>query len=276
MTDDDIERINEATDDGTGCGGMWETMSNLRESGSTSRRRFLEVGAAGVSLTMLGSGTVAAEDETTPYTELSDTRARRVLSQVQDTTEYQRLEQLAADRGQRLSEDAALAGVVEGTSTYQMVSVPLEGTDADRGFLTVRREVGGGVDVAELEYVFTTDRNVPYRTEVADVVGGVSEETHELTQEQVDALEGGDVRNLDDVMPQFSIKCDGCKSAIGLICQIGCGASTAFICGVLSGANIIAGGACFTFTQVACGLIATFGCGAPAEDICAAPELDLC
>ncbi|WP_126663589.1 halocin C8-like domain-containing protein [Haloterrigena salifodinae] len=132
------------------------------------------------------------------------------------------------------------------------------------------------MSIAELKYINDPNENIP----------------KEATK--INAIEGGEVSTYGGIPPastdtiavqsdavtaqQFDLGCWGCKKCFELICQIGWGAGTAFICGVLSGSGYIAGGTCFTFTQIACKITAGKGCAGQYdyEELCADPRLDLC
>lgn len=274
------DELNETVDDGSGCAKMWEAMSRMREN-DVNRRRFLKVGAASVSIALLGSAPALATDDSTPYEELSDKEARSVLISFQKTKKYERLATEANDRGHRVRQDGAVVARVKGDETYELISLPLASMEADRGYLTMRK--GGDnseIDIAELEYVYESEKRIPTKTITVDATAGMAVQSHELDSHTVSNLENKAAGNEpgDITTQQIDITCDGCTAAIGLICQIGCGAGTAFICGVLTGLGYLVGGGCFAFTQIACGLIAIYGCGGQLdyEEICSDPALNLC
>lgn len=277
--DEQIEEINDAVDDGSGCAETWETLSGLRNGDGVQRRGFIKMGAASVSLAMLGTTPALAStpDEEPSYDELNGTAARRVLAKFQQADEFKQLRKRAHERGGELKLDSTLVGRVENEKTLEIVSVPIETAESDRGYLTMGRIVEAGqISIAELEYINDTNERVPKDATKIDATEGYEVSTYGGTPlESVDAIS---VQSDEITTQDFDLGCWGCKKCFELICQIGCGASTAFICGVLSGAGYIAGGACFAFTQIACRIIADKGCGGQFdyEDLCSDPRLNLC
>ncbi|WP_049926653.1 halocin C8-like domain-containing protein [Halopiger goleimassiliensis] len=250
---------------------------------SFNRRNVLRMSAATAAFTGIGVPAVSAE-RPAGFDEVTGAEATRLYERLRETDEFERLERAVLERGGSLGDDIT-AGTVTGDERLELVSVPITDADADEAHLTIGRSLDSQrVTIASLEYVEKSfDRSPADVDSVDDVEGtitarvvdgldGMEESVHEI---QFDADESV-FESTDAVAPAFDIGCSGCKLAVTQICQIGCGASTAFICGVLSGLGIIAGGACFTFTQAACTAIAAIGCDSPAEDICSHPQLGLC
>lgn len=264
------EKLNERVDGG-GCAEAWRATSEARDG--VSRRRFLR-GTATVSLAVFGTGAARAErlvEDHDVYTELDDREAWGVLLSVFRTDEFARMGGHLRDEGQRLDPTEATVARVSREADddgqdveFDIVDVPVVGSDAVDAHAVLRRDRNADeVTQAELEYVDAVEEGVPTERRVVDVESGTDTWEWEGSPEDFETYEG-------------DIGCTGCTAAIPIICQIGCGAGTAFICGVLTGLNVIAGGGCFTFTQVACGVISTLGCGTSAEEICSDPALDLC
>ncbi|WP_323190813.1 halocin C8-like domain-containing protein [Halostella sp. PRR32] len=287
--EDVAEELNEQVDAG-GCGETWDAMSRIRDrSDGQGRRKFLRMGAATVSLVTLGASSVSADEftdedevDTSVYDELTDAEARRAFARLSRTSEFHALAREVRERGHELDREGILVGRVDSEEQVDLASVPIKGADADEAYLTIGRSLDTGtVTVASLEYVEKPDADAADAQSVDDLDGTITAET-------VDALDGmststhtadfsGSASETNAVTADdWDIGCWGCKKAVEQICRIGCGASTAFICGVLSGMNIIAGGGCFTFTQAACYVISKLGCGVDYEAICSHDRLDLC
>ncbi|OAQ51225.1 hypothetical protein HTG_17945 [Natrinema mahii] len=241
------------------------------------------MGTATAALTTIGIGSVSAE---TPdgFDKLTDSEATEVYERLQDTPEFRKLEREVRKEGNTLADHDITAGRVDGKDRLELVSVPIAGSSADEAYLTIGRSLDSAeVTIASLEYVERSIERPSADVQSIDDVEGT------ITARVVDALDGmeetvhdvsldpsGPAAESDEISVAFDIGCAGCKTAVKQICRIGCGASTAFICGVLTGLGYITGGACFAFTQAACAAISQVGCDSPAEDICTHPKLDLC
>lgn len=60
-TDEAVEQVNKAVEDGGGCTEAWEALSELRKQNSTNRRDFLRgVGAAGSTAALISAGSMPA------------------------------------------------------------------------------------------------------------------------------------------------------------------------------------------------------------------------
>lgn len=256
--------LDEAVGDGGGCVEAWEAATDVR-----SRRSFLG-GAATISLAVLGTGPGLADadvDEDEIYRELDDEEAWEVLTSFFWTDEFRRIYGHVRTRDEDLDLGESIVARVEREDAdveIDIVNVPIAETDAIEAHAVLGRDrTSDEITMARLEYILEREDGAPTKRRLIDVDDGYDEWEWEVDPEYFDEYEG-------------DVSCTGCQAAIVLLCQIGCHTPTAFICGVLTGANVIAGGACFGFTQVACGVISTLGCGTPADDICAHPDLGLC
>lgn len=280
QADDHAEHLNEAVDCG-GCAELWEATSDARSRGTVSRRGFL--GRTGtIALAVLGTGTAAAGstiDDHDLYTELDDREALSVLRSLRTTEVFHQISRDLRQDGVWLQSSEAIVARVNGSEAdsadvdasavadvaFDIVNVPVVGTEAVEAHAVLRRDrATGRITLATVEYIEERREGVPTARRVVDYDGGKDDVVVESSLAEVQTASLG-------------IGCTACKAAVPILCQIGCHTSTAFICGVLTGLNIIAGGSCFTFTQVACGVISTLGCGGTrAEEICSHPDLNLC
>ena len=230
-----------------------------------SRRQIIRsLGAAGATtggLSMLSRRSrAAASPGQVRYREIPSRRARRQIRWFTRRPEFHRLAAETRSRGFDADLDDALVGHVRGEGVDRtLMSVPLSGTDKADAHLTLAVSESGEIEIATLE--FAESERLPTDLTKIDVLDGM--ETHREHVPDPRATGGfrpADVSK-DAVTIQADIGCTGCTTAVGLICQIGCHAGTAFICGVLTGAGYIAGAACFAFARYACALISIYGCG---------------
>lgn len=269
------QELNEKVDGG-GCTETWAATAEMREDSST-RRGFMKVGAASISLAVLGAVPTAADEDSdsTPYNELGSQEAQHVLSEIEQTEEFNQLKARVDDNGGSLRKGNVIVGRVENDTTTELVSIPVDNAGSDEAYLTVGKTTGDQeVVVATLEYVTKNEDGTAERI-VFDAQQGMERSVETADPDQDEFV----VRPSDQLVAQdVDIGCSGCQTAIRLLCRIGCGASTAFICGVLTGAGLIVGGGCFAFTQAACRVLAAFDCAGQidVEEVCSDPRLGLC
>lgn len=258
------DRISEAVKDGSGCTETWEELSS-------NRRGFLKAGAGTLAVATLGAGNAFAESAAastpsamqsdTEYQELQHRQAKEIQESFTNRPEFHTLTSKARQRGFQINTDKSVIGELtsEGGEDRILMSTPLDSENAQQAYITMGANASGALVIATLEYKPSDEKLT-----TIDALNGGSSRTVALPDPQSDTVNV----DQDGMQAASTIGCNGCKGAVALICEIHCGVSTAFVCGVLTGAGYIAGGLCFSFTQYACATIAILGCGVNYGRIC--------
>jgi len=278
------------------------TMSE--ENNSLNRRTVLKTMGSGIAAT--GVAGVAAAGEETPgqeyqFVELDARERWNLLSELYYTDAFQQLYEIVLERGERFEgiyRDSRGGRLITDEVTREIVSLELSTTEADDAYLTIGRDRGRGVSVAQLEYNMRADDGVMTEHTVYDPLADGVTTTDAVTAEQSEygvtrktvnpepeirnvmadvraELESGDVNGSAPITVQGSA-CNECKWAVPLICQNACGAAGGFACGffgIISGG--IGGVGCLTIVNVTCGLASLYGCSTGlAEEVCS--RVNLC
>jgi halocin C8-like bacteriocin domain-containing protein len=278
--------LSEKTDDGGGCVEMWSALSGMREEESNesgvARRTFLKVGSASAFAAFFPGVSSAAEEpdsETEIEIEwLEGPEANKVAAKARGTDEYRQLLQKTRRLGSKVRpapENTMVARVTDGNNVRELVAFEVESSKADTSHLTIgMNSQRDTVPVAALEFADRKEDNTRKKVTVYDASGRGIERKVVDVEEKLNRAQEAET-NGGEFTTQSQTTCTGCKAAVGLICQIGCSAPLAFICGLL-GITVIGGIGCLTFVAIVCGLISIFGCSTPADEICRDPQLGLC
>lgn len=262
------------------------------------RRTVLQSIGVGAAATTVGIGTATATgSETGPnwtYEELTGREKWELLSALYETDEFSELYELAIENGNRptkMNPSARAGRLVTEEVTREIISIELPAEAADEAYLTVGRDNGDGVSVAQLEYNTRTDDGILQEHVAYDATGDSDSSSDQLSVESSESNITKAVINPEDEIRETmnaveqrmesdrvttQSVCTECTWAVPLICQNACGAAGGFACGffgIISGG--IGGVGCLTIVNVTCGMASLYGCsGDLADAVCG--EVGLC
>lgn len=259
-----------------------------RDTDDGVRRRDVLRGLGGTTAAAAFGGGVlsntAAAREGVPsgfdVTELTGTAAQRAVAGLARTREFQRLQTAVRAAGARLDR----SGAVVYRASYEgrrrtMASLPTADDDDHR--LVVGRDGDGTVVMGALERRQETadGAEISYR-ELPSLAAASELSTADATTDDaglvaqtvtVTAAPDGTV-STDATREEAStsgLYCFNCKLLVALVCDVGCAAGTAFICGLAGTVTSVIGiSACIFITGRICYVIAAAGCFLNAGEIC--------
>lgn len=269
-------------------------------SNKVDRRTVLQSMGVGAATTAIGVGTVSAADsESGPdwtYEELDGQDKWSLLDTLSETNEYNQLHEFALENGNRPVISSSRAGRLSTEDvTREIFSIELRSHNVDEAYLTIGRDIGDGVSIAQVEYNTLSDDGLIKKHVVYDALGDGRSSTHVSTQSSDSEFEKrvvtpeeetrATMKSIENRMQSGGVTtqavgdgpCDECKWAVPLVCQNVCGAAGGFACGFL---GIISGGiggvGCLTIVNVTCAFASTYGCtGSLADRVCE-EEVNLC
>ncbi|MEZ3142619.1 halocin C8-like domain-containing protein [Halobaculum sp. MBLA0143] len=229
------------------------------------------------------SDTAAASDglpDGFELTELTGEAARRAVDGLARTREFRRLRTAVQDAGARLDRSAAVVyrASYEGRSRT-LASVPTA-TDEDHrmvvgrnddgtvvmGALERRQETADGAEITYRELPSLASESELSTADATTDDDGLVSRTVTVSSE-TDGTVSTDVTE-DDVSTS-GVYCFNCKLLVALVCDVGCAAGTAFICGLAGTVTSAIGiSACIFITGRICYVIAAAGCFLNASEIC--------
>lgn len=263
--------------------------SSERDRKPINRRNFVRsLGVAGgaVAFGGLGARTASAKSseeiqQEFSQTELTQEDAQKVLHSLAKTDEFEQLQRSVRKQGFELDHGSLIAHRASyHDNARTMVSVPLRHDDNYR-LIIGRDDTTGKVVVATLEQKTVSDAEtkielsqVPSLARESEFPTAASTNSDGLVPTTL-IVEGkpGDISvstgdGTPDVTPN-GIYCFNCRFLAGLICDIGCAAGAAYLCGLASVlASFVGLAACLGITGAICRVIGFVGCGISSRQIC--------
>ncbi|WP_135852295.1 halocin C8-like domain-containing protein [Halorussus salinus] len=268
------------------------------------RRNVLKTLGAGAAATAFGLGNAAAKtqgglsesDIPWDFTEIEGGRKKGLLKRLSQTSEYDQLLDIVAEKGGELTETSEAARLEANGKTREVVSVAVDSDSEGELFVNIGRDLSEGVSVANVTEKFYADDGILQKKVVYDVLSdadlstattdnvaiestsfGATKKVVEVEDEIRTAIDNAKDRIEGESGDQITTQgvCGECKWAAVLICQNGCGLAGGLACGIL-GITAIGGVACTTLVSVTCSLAAYYGCSETGVGEAACEEVGLC
>lgn len=277
-TDNAIEQVNDAVEDGGGCTEAWEALSDLRESTNSNRRNFLKnVTIAGVGGLGLMSGVAAGETtgDTNDWgnfeivgtlsgddalkTSLNGGTEAEFIRSVMESDEYVELKNALAEAksGTQLREANVVRVKLPDGNWRYLTQFKFESKEPNRNTeIAISLDNGPGEkgsswpeQTTAMAEITDYSDGLPSQKQIfAYTSEGIAKETVnpsiESAQQYVAQVQGiGDLRDRYCGTPASRLPCDGCKLFIGLVNAGTCGGvgeiASATICAAVTSATVI-------------------------------------
>lgn len=257
-TDEAVEEVNDAVEDGGGCTEAWEALSDLRDQSNTNRRKFLRAMGAGAAATggigsLSGSALAAENEDEPPLQKVNGSKKNKLRAKAVQTDEFKTLRQHIIknlDAKLRVNNVSVFDVKIEDKSAYA-VKVPIDGIEnSPDASVAILVHDGNIEDVLSVISIADGDKITEVRKYRAD--NGDVETTIVPTatsDERKKMLAESDI----SAQATASGNCGNCPFFVRRLCDYGCIVGGAAFCAIIGLASVFIGGvACSVLFGIYC------------------------